>query len=386
MRILIAEDDAILRRMLETYVQRWGYTSRATKDGAEAWAAYQTEDFDIVITDWMMPDVDGVELCRRIRSRPKARYTYIIILTSLDSKDALAMGIQRGADDYIVKPLEPAELRARLTAGERILHLERSLSESNAIMKRELENAARTLASLLPARKDIAQGVSLDWHFRPSIYIGGDFFNVLKLDDEHLAFYMIDVTGHGVSSALLAVMISNVLRTSAVHGGILKYADLPGAEHIVPPGEVASTLNARFPMDPESGMHFTLFYAVLNIRTRELRYVKAGHPHPLRLSSEGLSFLDKGSPPIGIIDGYAYPTHAQTLRPRDLLLVYSDGLLDSLDRQGSAFGGERLVRLAKCHRQAGPAALVSEISADFEQFKDGEAPDDDITMLALQVD
>jgi len=128
MKILIADDDPVSRRRLETILSKWGYEVITARDGTEAWRELQAEDSpSLAILDWMMPGVDGPELCRRIRKRGDERYTYVIILTSLDTRDDLVLGMESGADDYVVKPFDAQELRVRLRAGRRILELQSQL-------------------------------------------------------------------------------------------------------------------------------------------------------------------------------------------------------------------------------------------------------------------
>jgi DNA-binding response OmpR family regulator len=128
MKILIAEDDAISRRVLEATLINYGYKVVATCDGVEALAALEKEDAPtLAILDLKMPKMDGLEVCRKIRSIPKLRYTYIILLTNRNSVSDTVVGLQAGADDYIAKPYDRAELRARIQVGLRIIGMQKEL-------------------------------------------------------------------------------------------------------------------------------------------------------------------------------------------------------------------------------------------------------------------
>jgi phosphoserine phosphatase RsbU/P len=150
MRILIAEDDLVSRKMLEATLARWGYEVIITGDGQAAWEALQKPDAPgIAILDWMMPGLDGVDVCRRVRARTTGDPVYILLLTAKGNKADIVSGLEAGADDYIVKPFDREELRARLQAGIRIV----TLQEALALRVRELEEAlgrVRTLQGLLP--------------------------------------------------------------------------------------------------------------------------------------------------------------------------------------------------------------------------------------------
>lgn len=124
MRILIVEDDAVTRRMLQARLEKWGYEVLLAKDGSEAWAIMEAEDAPtFVILDWMIPDPDGLEICRRIRKREREEYTYVILLTAKGQREDVVQGMDAGADDYIIKPFDSRNLQVRLRAGRRILDL-----------------------------------------------------------------------------------------------------------------------------------------------------------------------------------------------------------------------------------------------------------------------
>ena len=150
MRILIAEDDAVSRRVLQTMLGKWGHDVVVTCDGASAWEALQQPDTPrLAVLDWMMPEMDGVEICRRVRATPGSPLLYLILLTAKGRMEDIVEGLQAGADDYVTKPFDPEELRARVHVGERILELQADL----AARVRELETALaniRQLEGLLP--------------------------------------------------------------------------------------------------------------------------------------------------------------------------------------------------------------------------------------------
>jgi sigma-B regulation protein RsbU (phosphoserine phosphatase) len=148
-KILIAEDDPVSRRVLEASLTKWGHEVVVTKDGAEAWGRLSNEPLRLAILDWMMPEIDGVEVCRRVRARPGAEYVYVILLTAKSHKADLVVAMEAGADDFVAKPFDAAELRTRVLAGERIIGLKTELEDKI----RELEHAlahVKQLQGLIP--------------------------------------------------------------------------------------------------------------------------------------------------------------------------------------------------------------------------------------------
>ncbi len=136
MRILIAEDDPVSRHMLESFLKKWGFEVSVTHDGVQAWQALQQEGApQLCVVDWMMPGMDGIEVCRKVRERGSHPYVYIILLTAKDQKRDVIEGIESGADDYLVKPFDAHELRARLRAGKRILDLQQELISAREVLR-----------------------------------------------------------------------------------------------------------------------------------------------------------------------------------------------------------------------------------------------------------
>lgn len=134
MKILIAEDDRTSSMLLNATLKRMGHEVIVAKDGNDAWASYQAEPLSVVITDWMMPGMDGIELCQRIRAARRLEYTYVLILTSLSGKVSFLEGMDAGADDYITKPFDPDELNARLRVAERILGLKQEVKQLEGLL------------------------------------------------------------------------------------------------------------------------------------------------------------------------------------------------------------------------------------------------------------
>lgn len=150
MRVLIAEDDPISRRLLEATLTRWGYGVVVTADGTEAWEALRRGDApSLVILDWMMPGMDGPEVCREARAIPRATPPYIILLTAKGRREDIVAGLEAGANDYITKPFDREELRARVAVGVRVLGLQQSLLERVRALEEALAQI-KQLRGLLP--------------------------------------------------------------------------------------------------------------------------------------------------------------------------------------------------------------------------------------------
>jgi sigma-B regulation protein RsbU (phosphoserine phosphatase) len=394
MKILIAEDERITRRNLQRQIESWGHEVVAAEDGAEAWDRFREQSFEIVVTDWEMPRLDGRALIERIRQSEKTSYVYLIMLTGRSEKSDLVAGMEAGADDFLAKPFDKNELRVRLNAGERIIRLERTLaarneelSKANERMTRDLDAAAKAQRDLLPKELPDSLGAKFAWLYEPCDELGGDILNVLPLDDRYIGMYLLDVSGHGVPAALLSVTLNRVLTTRDPSASIL-ISQRPGENRIdvVPPQRVALHLNRQFPMDSQSGRYFTIAYAVLDTQTRRLRYVLAGQPAPI-LARKGQppEQLTGSGFPIGLVDDADFDEYVLQMEPGDRLYFYSDGITEARNEPGDMLQPEGLIRFIEQSREQPIGDGIQKIVKAVTQWCHPVAFDDDLSLLVLEV-
>ena len=397
MKILIVEDEQFSRTMLCGYVKKLGHQVFEAVDGDEAWRILQSEDIPLVITDWVMPGTDGLTLIQKIRTTVHRCYVYIILVTAKTEKRDVVEGIMAGADDFLTKPYDVDELRVRVRAGERIVQLEerliarnveleaarKKLEESHDRMKRDLAAAAKIQQSLLPTTVPMRGQVDCAWMFRPCEELAGDIFNVFELDQNHIGFYLLDVSGHGVPAALLSVTLSRLLSPAASSSSVLFSSHASGPLP-VSPCELATDLNNRFQMSDSNHQYFTLLFGEVNLESRELRYVSAGHPGPVYVPAEGLPrFLNACGFPIGMEADPGYEDETLVLSPGDQLLVYSDGLVDATNHDGVRFGPEGILQCVTEKRQS-LKQIVRLLEDRVLKWCEGHWPDD-ISVLALRI-
>jgi sigma-B regulation protein RsbU (phosphoserine phosphatase) len=261
------------------------------------------------------------------------------------------------------------------------------LSAANQKMKRDLEAAAKVQQSLLPRTVPDVTDARFAWHYRPCDELAGDILNVFQLDPTHIAIYVADVSGHGVAASLLSVAISRMLTpdTSAA-SLVVKPTDDPARPHIVPPLEVATELNRRFPMQDSGNKYFTLVYGVVDLETREFTYVSAGHP-PVVRQAPGRE------PQVIRLDGMAIgwlpePDFEQitiTLDQGERLCIYSDGVPEAMDPEYKQFGNQRLMDSLMETRAFSLNDGVTRLVSQIERWCGDSGPKDDVSVVAFEI-
>ncbi len=397
-KILLVDDDPTMRAIPGLFLRKWGYEVIEAGDGGHALEILDREPIGLVISDWIMPNVSGIDLCRRIRANESDHYTYLILCTSKGEKADLIEGMEAGADDFLVKPISKEEMRVRVRAGERVLQLERGLAERNRELKGintqlqtayariecDLKAAAWMQASLLPAPSPKTLNVNSEWLFRPSSYVAGDIFNIFPVDDHRVGFYLLDVSGHGVPAAMLSVTLSRVLNPDSSHETPLKrYNPALGTFDVAPPADVVSDLNRRF--QTKDDQYFTMIYGVLDSRTGELQMTQAGHPSPVLIRREQEpAVLGDGGAIVGFFPGMEYNTIHTRMHSGDRLVLYSDGITECADSEGLQFGEERLLNHLSAKSRDTLPRMLAGLEFEMEQWRGKGEFDDDISMLALE--
>lgn len=402
MKVLVAEDERATRFRIVTCLREWGHEVIEATDGAEAWEKFQQSDPAIIITDWLMPKLDGVGLIRNIRGDLADKtYHYIILLTARSEINDVVEGIEVGADDFVAKPFDRDELRVRVQAGERIIHLEQALEDQNSQleasnreilkantrMRESLRSAATIQKSFLPPAEQQIGKVHFVCRYLPCEELAGDTMNVIPLDETAIAIYAIDVSGHGVQAALLSVHLSRIL--TRLHGpeAILRTTDPEGRVQLTRPREVLEKLNRKFKFDAINQQYFSMIYGLLDLKTQRFCYCSAGHPGPLVFSQGEATILPSRPPAVGFLPDAQFIEETLELEVGDRLLFYTDGAFEPTDGEDREFGEQRLAKSFTASVHAGGSAKDS-LDAVLAAARDwhGDGPfEDDISLLLAEL-
>ncbi len=389
MKILIADDDPISRRLLQASLVNEGYDVVITRDGAEAWQILQREDApQLAILDWLMPGLDGVEVCRKVRQRTRAPYVYLVLLTGKGRKEDVVEGMEAGADDYLTKPFDPHELQVRLRAGRRILDLQTalltSLEELAQARQREVEIGARIQQTLLLGQPpQHLPGVRVAALTIPSQQIDGDFYDFFEYDDQHLDIVVGDVMGKGVPAALFGAAIkSHLLRALSRLVASSARGKLPAPEEIVT--LVHAEVTKQF-IGLES--FTTLCYARFDLQRRRVDFVDCGHTKTIhfRWRTGTCETLQGDNMPLGFSERAIYRQVSIPFEVGDVFFFYSDGVTEAKNETGECFGEDRLVELIQMNGQLEPEELIDRVRRAVVAFSHAETFADDVTCVAVKL-
>jgi sigma-B regulation protein RsbU (phosphoserine phosphatase) len=356
------------------------------------WHPLGTPDPDLAGLHLALIDASGIDgealhFCRRLRGRLADSFVPVLYLTGDATPAGRLAPFEAGADAYLLRPFAPGELLAQVRALLRIKEVHDRLAEKTAEIHRinrrlqqaygqidaELELARRIQMSFLPQTLPEVAGVRFAVQYTLCGRVGGDFYDVFRLDESHVGLYVADAMGHGVPASLLTLFVKKGVRPKEVFGQQYR---------LVPPGEVLGRLN-RDLVDQAMPDHpfITMVYALYDHREQTVSFARAGHPHPLHVPREGEPRLwqVEGSL-LGVFDT-TFPVQTRLVRPGDKVILYSDGV-EGASFEGRAVGSESLLACAARHRDLPIQEFVVALGRDL--FGKGSQPDD-LTLLGLEV-
>lgn len=387
-KILVVDDEARNVRLLSMILKAEGYEVLEGYSGEEAIEKAQAELPDVLLLDIMMPRIDGYEVCEILREDKRTEAIPIVMITALRGLDEKIKALDTGADDFINKPFDKFEVLARVRSLLRVKRLHdkldqanKKLKEQNQLLESELTMACEVQEALLPEdiEKKMPPGLEFCYKYIPTLAVGGDFFDIAKINQDVMGLFIADVMGHGAQPALITVLIKTLLSE-------LIY-ELPT------PAELLSELNRRYnELIRHTGIFTTAFYLTIDTNKQKVVFSNAGHPPPLLISKDKLE-LDELSKESGLALGlnsdYNYQNHETELQKGDTILLYTDGLSDITNQSGEIFGLDNLKSVVNSilkkanNSELQNANFIKEILNAIEKFT-GNAPNpDDITVLQV---
>lgn len=390
--ILVVDDSKLQRKILVSSLKRWGYEVIQAESGEEAIAQCLKHRPELVISDWIMPGMSGIDFCREFRALTSESYGYFILLTSKSEKNDVAEGLDSGADDFLTKPVDGNELRARITAGERILQMQHELTRKNHMISEtlgelqrlydsldsDLIEAKQLQQSLVPERFKRFGGSRLSLLLRSSGHVGGDLVGYYPAGEGHLGLFALDVSGHGISSALMTARLAGYLSGSAPDQNIARQREEDGGYLSRPLDAAIEMLNELVLEEMETEHYFTIMLADIDLETVAVEIGQAGHPHPVVQRSCGrVEQSGPGGFPVGLMSGVTFSAFSLQLAPGDRLVILSDGVSECPNCAGDQLGEDGLARIVSdLKNDTGPAFFEILIGRLGEFAGRSDFPDD----------
>lgn len=358
--VLVVDDSRFQRKILSSLMKKRGFHVDQAESGRDALEKCKQRMPDLVLSDWMMPDMDGLEFCRAFRGIDTEDYGYFILLTSKSEKGDIAVGLDAGADDFLTKPVSPAELRARISAGERIIAMQRELTRKNRLVSetlgqlqkahdsidRDLMQARKIQESLVPDLSRCFGNAHVSLLLKPCGHIGGDLVGMFSPVEGQVGFYSIDVSGHGITSAMMTARLAGYLSSTYFDQNVGVCRSENGTFRLRDPVDVVADLNMRLMVDDGIDEYFTIAYATVDLATGQLKLVQAGHPHPVWIKADDTTeFIGEGGIPVGLLPNATYAQIEILMQPGDKILLYSDGFSECTTKTGEMLEQEGLINL-----------------------------------------
>ena len=398
--VLVVDDSRAQRHIVSMQLRRWGYRVTECEAANAALDLCRICDIDIIISDWMMPGMTGLEFCREFRGLGRESYGYFVLLTSKSEKTEIADGLEAGADDFLTKPVSSNELRARLRAGERMLAMQAELLAKNKVivstlvelqklydsLDRDLIEARKLQQTLIRDRVRDYGWAHVSLILRNSGRVGGDLVGSFRVDDDRVVVYSIDVSGHGVASAMMTARLAGFLTGSSPEQN-LAFQTGPAGDHVLlPPAAVVERFNRLMLEEIQAEQYFTMVFAVIDRRSGRLDLVQAGHPHPFLLREDGrVQKLGQGGLPVGLIAEAAFDPISVPVFPGDRLVLCSDGFTECPLPNGNDFGEDGLIESLRASAHLSGSDLLEAMVWDLTRAANTDSLPDDVSGIVLDL-
>jgi sigma-B regulation protein RsbU (phosphoserine phosphatase) len=379
--ILIVDDTPANLRLLSQMLAEQGYQVRPVPDGSLALAAVRAEPPDLILLDIRMPEMDGYQVCERLKADSRSHEIPIIFISALDATQDKVRAFSTGGVDYVTKPFQVEEVLARVETHLALRKLQKQLQDANERlqhanekMERELALAGEVQASFLPRTLPDIPSWQLSVTLKPSRETSGDFYDFNLLPSGRLGILVADVVDKGAGAALFMALSWILIRTYA-------------GEYPEQPELVLKAVNHRILAETQTNQFVTVFYGILDPATGGLAYCSAGHSPPCLFSAQNdpdVQELFRTGMPLGITDDATWEQGRVQMAPGDVLVLYTDGVTEARNAQGLFFGEDRLLESVRADLQRPAQDIRDAVLADIHRFV-GDAPQSDDIALAVIV-
>lgn len=343
-----------------------------------ALARVETESFDLVLLDYQMPAMNGLELLPKIRKLNRS--LPVIMLTGQGNEHIAVEAMKLGAHDYLRKDQLTVEALQCAVMSVLERHRLETALDQDLRMARELQQAflPQNFPHFAPDQQPASMGLRFFHRYTPTFAVGGDFFDVLPIDDQSVGIFVADIVGHGMQAALVTAVLRTLLEELKDHAG--------NADTFL---EEINTSLHRILRQMSSPVHASAFYLKLDMRERRGCFSNAGHPpqlHIRRQHAEIVRLYDvsKTGPVLGLDERSVFPSHGFTIDPEDVFLLFTDGIIEVPNESGESFGIARLESVVRASADLPPAKLIDQIVSAASKHAGQEVFPDDVCLVAAE--
>ena len=381
-RVLIVDDEPDIETLIRQRFKRrngnFGFEFSFARNGAEALRQIEADpELELVVTDINMPVMDGLELLSRINALENGRVMKAIILSAYGDMGNIRTAMNRGAFDFLTKPIDFADFETTLRRTRDAIEAERlgvETRERLSAIEQELDIAAQIQVSMLPHEFPSVGPVEIYAEMAPARRVGGDFYDFFAVGERRMAFIIGDVSGKGVPAALFMAVSRTLLRATALQG--------------VDPAECLTYVNRVLGGQREGAVYVTVFYAVIDTITGELEYCLGGHnpPYLVKPSGETSVIADPAGIVVGLLppSELEYQTGRLQLERGDSIFLFTDGVPEAMNSDGAFFGERSLRRVLSQSAGFSAREMTQAVLRDVADFTQGAVQSDDITAMTVQ--
>ena len=371
--VLVIDDSKLNRAIVRNTLSQLNIRITEASDGLDGLEQLKKKNFDLILVDIIMPNLDGFGFLERYQEfLASDDFIPVILMTGSDDLNSKIKGLNIGADDFLLKPLNEKELTARVRSLLRLKKAHTELFEKNQIIKKELESAQRIQQFIIPKDFSRIEYPRISARYLPIEDIGGDFFDYYRLPNGNLGFLIADVTGHGIPAALVMTMAKMIFSVYS--------------PYFTSTGKIFHTVNNELIGLLLDHQYITAFYIIYDRDGNRISFTNAGHTRTqyYRHKTGNILALDTNGLFIGIKNNGEYGEKSLSVEPGDRLLMYTDGITELKNQSREEYGESRLASFLKCHHELHGDEFCDALLDDLRSFAILERRSDDIAFLNIE--
>lgn len=372
-KILIVDDNQSNLKFIKMFLNNGNYKISEANNGIQAWKILENEAVDLIITDLMMPVMDGYSLCKKVKKNEDTKNIPIIVVTALSEMEDKVKAFDAGADEFISKPFSSVELITRVKYLLRERRYYKQIIKQNKIYEKELNIAKTVQQSILPKEVPVSDKVKFASKYIPAYSIGGDYYCFKELNRNKIGIFISDVMGHGVISSLVTMLLKS-------HFDNLE-------QYYNKPSKLLKNLNTKiYDSISESMIYSTGVYCILDTNKLELHYSFAGHPPIYVISKDGdITSLKSSGGVIGLFDNMTYEENKYKLNSGDTVILYTDGVTEVNDESGKEFGESKFFEeIEKAPKFDTPEQMMDHLLNTVKEYSGKNDFNDDINLIIFK--